>query len=90
MPTYELSSPSTNISQAAKVIRAHVMIGESVNVNSTGIGQRQYRMIEDLPILKGILQGVRKYHNARMCQLLLFFLFSKKYQLYSDYYSRLF
>lgn len=29
-------------------------------------------MGEDLPILKGILNGVVKYHNARMYRIILF------------------
>lgn len=37
--------------------RAHVIIGESA---------KKFKMSEELPILKGILNGVVNYHNARM------------------------
>lgn len=41
------------------ISRAHVIIGESV---------KKFKMSEELPILKGILNGVVNYHNARMFQ----------------------
>lgn len=42
------------------ISRAHVIIGESV---------KKFKMSEELPILKGILNGVVNYHNARMFQI---------------------
>ncbi|KAK9889627.1 hypothetical protein WA026_007001 [Henosepilachna vigintioctopunctata] len=67
MPARATRSPNTTEIKQTTFIRAHVMIGESVNVNATNIGQRQCRMAEELPILKGILKGVVNYHNARRC-----------------------
>lgn len=46
------------------VHRGAVMVmGESANSNN-----QRYKMGEELPILKGILNGVVNYHNARTCE----------------------
>lgn len=50
MPARALRSPTLKI-------RAHVVRGESVFLHNN--------MGEELPILKGILNGVVNYHNAR-------------------------
>lgn len=55
-------------------VRAHVvlLIGESVyRNNNKNCSQSLLKMGEELPILKGILNGVVNYHNARRCLFLL-------------------
>lgn len=54
---------ATTRTRSPTTVRAHVR-GES--------DHRQFsKMSEELPILKGILNGVVNYHNARMCLIYL-------------------
>lgn len=68
------------------ISRAHVIFGESV---------KTFKMSEELPILKGILNGVVNYHNARMSLIFIllkmkihyFLLSSLLKRMYNKYFS---